>query len=117
MAKAHAKRQEKKKTTRSSRVRGRGATSRRPSTRARTGQAPEGRVGTALPASRPMGVAEKLGISNHPLTEEVERQRLLPPRGTQRKKTPAGHEVKRPVEPAPVRRRGRGEDLEMPAEE
>jgi hypothetical protein len=57
------------------------------------------------------------GISNHPLSEEVERQRQLPPRGAQRKTTPTGNEVKRPMEPAPVRRRGRAKDLEMPAEE
>jgi hypothetical protein len=57
------------------------------------------------------------GISNHPLSEEVERQRQLPPRGAQRKATPTGNEVKRPMEPAPVRRRGRAKDLEMPAEE
>ncbi len=117
MAKAHAKRQEKKKTTQPSRAPGRGPASRRSPRRGRTGQAPEERVGTAPAASRRPGVAEKAGISNRPLTEEVERQRLLPPRGTQRKKTPAGDEVIRPLEPAPVRRRGRGQDLEMPAEE
>jgi len=112
MAKAPAKRQEKKKTTQPTRARGRGMASRRSSTDGRTGQAPEERAGTA-PAASP----RLPGISNHPLTEEVERQRMLPPRGTQRKKTSGGDEIKRPLEPAPVRRRGRGQDLEIPAEE
>lgn len=91
--------------------------SRHPSTPDRPRHSLRERTGTPPLASRRSSVVEKLGISNHPLTEEVERQRRLPPRGTQRKTTPAGDEVKRPVEPAPVRRRGRAKDMEMPAEE
>ncbi len=117
MAKAHAKRQGQKKITQPTRTRGRATASRRSPTRGRTRKTLGERIGTAPAASRRPSVAEKLGISNHPLTEEVERQRRLPPRGTQRKTTPAGDEVKRPLEPAPVRRRGRTQDLEMPAEE
>jgi hypothetical protein len=117
MAKAHAKRQGQTKTTQPTRTRSRGTASRGSSTPGRTRQALGERIGTAPAASRQLSVAEKPGISNHPLTEEVERQRRLPPRGTQRKTTPAGDEVKRPLEPAPVRRRGRAQDLEMPAEE
>jgi hypothetical protein len=75
------------------------------------------RTKTTTQPSRARSGGRGRGISNHPLSEEVERQRQLPPRGAQRKTTPTGNEVKRPMEPAPVRRRGRAKDLEMPAEE
>jgi hypothetical protein len=128
MPKAHAKRQGQTKTTKTIKATkttkttqptrtSRGTASRRSSTPSRTRQPLGDRIEAAPASARRSKEAEKLGISNHPLTEEVERQRRLPPRGTQRKTTPAGDEVKRPVEPAPVRRRGRGQDREMPAEE
>ena len=90
MARAHAKKQRQTKTTQPTRTQSRSTASRRPST---LGE----RVGTPPAGSRRSNVAEKLGISNHPLAEEIERQRQLPPRGTQRKTTPTGSQVKRPM--------------------
>jgi hypothetical protein len=107
MARAQAKKQRQTKTTQPSRARSGG----------RARHALGERVGAPPAASREASGAKKPGISNHPLSEDVERQRQLPPRGTQRKTTPTGAEVKRPVESAPIRRRGRAKDLEMPAEE
>ena len=117
MARAHGKKQTQTKTAPPTRTQSRGRASRRPSTPGRTRRALGERTGTPPAASRRSSVAEKPGISNHPLTEEVERQRQLPPRGMQRKTTPRGDEVKKPTEPAPVRRRGRAQDLEIPADE
>ena len=117
MARAHGKKQRQTKITQPTRPQSRGTASRRPSTPGRTRHALVERTGTPPAAPRRSSVAEKPGISNHPLTEEVERQRQLPPRGTQRKTTPRGDEVKRPMEPAPVRRRGRAQDLETPPNE
>jgi hypothetical protein len=55
---------------------------------------------------------DRTGISNRPLEEEIGRQDRLPARGRRR----SGRGTDRPTEPAPARRRGRGEpsDQEVP---
>jgi hypothetical protein len=58
---------------------------------------------------KPSSARGGTGIANHPLDEELRRQRQLPPRGYRKR----GTRVDRPVEPAPVPRRGRSGDPEF----
>jgi hypothetical protein len=116
MAKDRAKKQGQKSAERTP-AQNRGATPRRSSKATRAKRPDAKRRGARPTGSRRGKVPEKLGISNRPLNEEIERQQQVPPRGTQRKPTAGGHELAIPFEPAPVRRRGRTQELETPGEE
>jgi hypothetical protein len=116
MAKARAKKQGQKRAERT-RAQNRGPAPRRSSKATRAKRAGAKQSGARPTASRRGKIPEKLGISNRPLNEEIERQQQVPPRGTQRKPTAGGHELAIPFEPAPVRRRGRAQELEPPGEE